>query len=277
MMNTTTGKCRASALDPSRPPWPYSRRYFKEIAEASLASAREIVPVVNELVHPSSVVDVGCGTGAWLSVFKQLGVEVIHGVDSEYLDPRDLLIPSECFTPTNLEGPFCFPMNFDLVVSLEVAEHLAPESAQGFVDSLTRLGPVVLFSAAIPHQGGTHHLNEQWPDYWAKHFRDHGYQVIDCLRRRVWDNPKVEWYYAQNMFLYATREAAERLHILKKELERTPACPLSLVHPRKYLEVCVLEQTPARKLLRALPSAIKRAIRQRTSHLFSKRSSNRPA
>ncbi len=276
-MNTAAESSRAKAPDSRRPTRSYSRRYFNEIAQASLASAEEIVPLVTKLVQPTSVIDVGCGVGAWLSVFKRCGVEVVRGIDGDYIDPTDLLIPTEWFTPANLEEPFRLPRNFDLIVSLEVAEHLAPESAKGFVDSLTRLGDVVLFSAAIPHQGGTHHLNEQWPDYWARYFRDAGYQVIDCIRRRFWDNPRVEWYYAQNMFFYATREAVERLPLLKRELERPCTYPLSLVHPRKYLEACTLENAPARKLLRALLYAIKRAIRRRTSHLFSRRSSNLPA
>jgi SAM-dependent methyltransferase len=255
---------------------PYSRDYFRNITPGSLTSAREIVPLVIELVRPRSVIDVGCGRGAWLSVFKELGVETIYGVDSDYVDPRDLLFPAERFTPIDLGKPFCLPMHFDLVVSLEVAEHLAAESAENFIDSLTRLAPVVLFSSAIPHQGGRHHVNEQWPEYWAKLFQARGYQVIDPLRKRFWKNPRVEWWYAQNIFLYATREAIERIPQLKRELENTCPSQLSLVHPRKYLEACVLENAPVRKLLSVLPSAVKRAIQRRVSRLFSKPRSRPP-
>ena len=74
---------------------------------------------------------------------------------------------------------------FDLVVSLEVAEHLPEECAKIFIKSLTKLGPVILFSAAIPFQGWTNHLNEQWPDYWANYFKDNGYEAIDCIRKKV--------------------------------------------------------------------------------------------
>ena len=56
---------------------------------------------------------------------------------------------------------------FDLVLSLEVAEHLPSECAEAFVESLVNLGPVILFSAAIPYQGGENHVNEQWPEYWV--------------------------------------------------------------------------------------------------------------
>jgi SAM-dependent methyltransferase len=124
-----------------------------------------VVPTVLRLVQPEPVVDVGCGDGAWLSVFRELGVNHRFGLDGDYVDRRLLQIPQDQFSATDLSLPFRLPCTFDLAVSLEVAEHLPPQSAEDFVDSLTRLAPVVLFSAAIPLQGGTHHLNEQWPDY----------------------------------------------------------------------------------------------------------------
>ena len=71
---------------------------------------------------------------------------------------------------------------------LEVAEHIPPECADIFVESLTwGLAPVIMFSAAVPGQGGTLHLNEQWPAYWASKFAQHGYVLIDCLRPQLWD------------------------------------------------------------------------------------------
>lgn len=248
---------------------PYSSEYFRNLTEGSLRSAREVVPLILELVGPRSVIDVGCGLGAWLSVFKDLGVETICGIDGDYVDRASLLIPPDRFTPIDLAKPFRLPTRFDLVVSLEVAEDLPAESAEEFVESLTGLGDVVLFSAAIPHQGGTHHVNEQWPDYWMRFFQARGYQVIDRLRKRSWANAKVEWYYAQNILFYATPAAIERLPSLKKELGKTCLSQLSLVHPRNYLEVCDLEKTPARTLLKVLPSAIKRAIGRRVSRLRS--------
>jgi hypothetical protein len=121
-------------------------------------------------------------------------------------------------------------------VSVEVAEHLPADCAATFVATLTSLAPAVLFSAAIPFQGGTHHVNEQWPDYWAGLFKQRDYEVVDCLRDRIWDNDSVEWWYAQNLLLFAGPTALARYPRLRQERERTVVSRLSLVHPRKYLE-----------------------------------------
>jgi hypothetical protein len=52
-------------------------------------------------------------------------------------------------------------------VSLEVAEHLQPKRSASFVADLVALAPAVLFSAAIPGQPGTDHINPRWQDEWA--------------------------------------------------------------------------------------------------------------
>ena len=113
-----------------------------------------MVPLVLQLLPVRSVVDVGCGDGSWLVVFRKLGVKEILGIDGEYVDPGLLQIPQDCFQAFDLAKPFSLGRVFDLAVSLEVAEHLPAECAPGFVECLTRLAPSVLFSAAIPFQGG---------------------------------------------------------------------------------------------------------------------------
>ena len=148
----------------------YTDEVYGARQKSARQSAREIVPLVLNLIKPQSVIDVGCGVGTWLSVFKEYGVENFLGVDGDWLDKRMLEIPEERFLSFDLNKPFYVDKTFDLVVSLEVAEHLLPDSAETFIDSLTQLAPVILFSAAIPHQGGTSHINERWPDYWTKHF-----------------------------------------------------------------------------------------------------------
>jgi SAM-dependent methyltransferase len=190
---------------------------------------------VLELVPARSVIDVGCGVGTWLSVFQDHGVEHLSGVDGDYVDQTALEIPRDRFLPFDLEQPLRLAKTFDLVVSLEVAEHLPRECAVTFIDSLTRLGPIVLFSAAIPFQGGTLHVNEQWPDYWAEQFERHDYIAIDCLRRRVWGNEKVVWWYAQNILIFASRSHLDAHPHLKQEHDPTAGPPLRLVHPGCYL------------------------------------------
>ena len=214
---------------------PYSGDYYRAHREGARRSARAVVPLVLELLRPRSVIDVGCGAGTWLSVWAEHGVEDLYGVDAGEVD-QVLEIPGDRYRSVDLRQPLRLDRRFHLVVSLEVAEHLPAESAATFVGSLTALGDLVLFSAAIPGQGGADHLNEQWPDYWAGLFAERGYVPVDCLRRKIWQDEDVEWWYAQNLLVFATPEQLERHPPLRREHEFAGTAQLSIVHPRRYLE-----------------------------------------
>ena len=176
--------------------------------DGSYLSASIVVPLVVALTKPASVVDVGCGTGAWLSCFRECGVQDIFGLEFSEVSPHLAHLDRSHVRIVDASQPFDLDRTFDLVVSLEVAEHLPVESAEGFVRSLVRLGPVVLFSAARPGQGGTNHLNEQWPSYWAAHFAKHGYIAVDCLRDRIWTDHRIKWWYRQNLLLFVRQDIA---------------------------------------------------------------------
>jgi SAM-dependent methyltransferase len=211
---------------------PYTTEYFDEHLEGSIGSARVVLPLVLELISAESAVDVGCGAGAWLSVLVELGVNDVIGVDGPYVDQTRLLIPGSQFRPHDLETDLELGRAFDLAISLEVAEHLPPERAAGFVAMLTGLAPVVLFSAAVPGQGGEHHVNEQWQDFWADLFTSRGYQLVDALRHRLWTVADVEPWYAQNALLFVAPDVLAGSAKLQSEaaVER----PLSVVHPRVF-------------------------------------------
>ncbi|HEX8769147.1 MAG TPA: methyltransferase domain-containing protein [Acidimicrobiales bacterium] len=213
----------------------YSKDYYDYIDAGSLRSAREVVPLVLELLAPRTVVDVGCGLGAWLSVFTEHGVEDICGIDGGWVDREALRFPEERFLAADLTKRLDIQREFDLVVSLEVAEHLPTDAAADFVSSLTSLGPVILFSAAVPLQGGDGHLNEQWPEYWAAHFAKHRYVPVDCLRRRIWDNDDVDWWYVQNTLFFVKSDAMGEYPKLEKERLAETSLPLPVIHPRCYV------------------------------------------
>lgn len=214
---------------------PYSDRFYRKYQAGSRRSAEETIPILLNSYRPESVVDVGCGVGTWAAEFSLHGVRDIVGIDGDYVDRTLLHIPSERFVAKDLKQPLVMDRTFDLVVSLEVAEHLPSSCAQTFVQSLTSLGSVVLFSAAIPFQGGTQHLNEQWQDYWAILFKEHGFVPIDCIRPAIWNNPNVDLIYAQNTILYVRSDVLEGQPQLAALRKRMPAGPLSVVHPRLYL------------------------------------------
>jgi SAM-dependent methyltransferase len=216
---------------------PYTKEYYQELREGARRSAEAVVPLIMELLHPRSVVDVGCGTGTWLSVFRRHGVRGTLGIDREYVTGEILEIPAEEFLPHDLRFPLAMDRRFDMAVSLEVAEHLPGECAETFVDSLTRLGPAVLFSAAVPYQGGTGHVNEQWPDYWSDLFRGKGFVALDPVRKRIWQNDDVEYWYRQNILLFVEREYLEGRPELQSERIDTRDTRLSIVHPRMFMEI----------------------------------------
>ncbi|MBV9171892.1 MAG: methyltransferase domain-containing protein [Chloroflexi bacterium] len=211
----------------------YPADFHRSLAGGARRSAEVIVPLVQRLVAAESVVDVGCGVGSWLSVFRECGARRILGIDAG-LDADELVIPVDQFLNRDVSEPLRLSETFDLAISLEVAEHLPATNADTLVSSLVQLAPAVLFSAAIPFQGGYNHLNEQWPEYWVERFQRHGLAVIDAIRKEIWLDERVEWWYAQNTLLFATREALEHHPSLRFELDRTEPRRLALVHPRNY-------------------------------------------
>jgi SAM-dependent methyltransferase len=212
---------------------PYTPEFFKTALGTSYASARRIAPLVLAVVPARSMLDVGCGTGHFLRAFREAGVNEITGIDGDHV-PRDLLvIEREHFVTCDLSQGFDLKREYELVVSLEVAEHLPPASAESFIASLVRHAPVTVFSAAIPFQGGTAHLNERWPSYWAQLFARHGYRAYDILRPSIWRDDQVAWWYRQNILLFANTQACST-HPALAALIPTQGESLDQVHPDNY-------------------------------------------
>ena len=212
----------------------YDQAFFDSVVGGSRHSARQIIPLLLEWLQPGSVVDVGCGLGAWLSVFRELGIQDCLGVDGDYVDDRYLQIPANTFLAKDLAQPLQLERRFDLAISLEVAEHLPAKSASTFVQSLVDLADVVLFSAAVPLQAGTGHINEQWAGYWIELFRQWDYLAIDCLRPSLWCNEEIEPWYIQNSLLFMKSDRVEQYPHLLKFTSSNGHFPLNVVHPRIY-------------------------------------------
>lgn len=229
----------------------YDDGFYVAQRQGSLLSARSIVPLVIEYLHPASVVDVGCGVGTWLSVFREAGVTDVCGIDGDYVRRDALLFPEEAFLAADLARGVSLDRRFDLAVCVEVAEHLEDEHAERFVRSLVTLAPAVLFSAAIPMQGGANHVNERWQSYWAGLFAGCGYRPLDLFRGRVWNDPSVEAFYAQNLLLYVDPATRAGLTV--------PECPpLDIVHPR----IWEAGRPPTLgQIVRGLPDAIRWSAR----------------
>lgn len=191
----------------------YDSTFFKYVNSGAVRSAEQVLPHLLSHLKINSVLDVGCGQGAWLSVWKKLGVNDIIGIDGDYVIQTSLLIPPNLFKPTDLAHGFALGRRFDVVQCLEVAEHLPLTSSAILVDSLVEHGDVVLFSAAPKGQGGDHHINEQDYEFWRRQFARHGYMPFDFLRPLLLSNNQVEPWYRYNTFLYISSTYIDKLSV----------------------------------------------------------------
>ncbi len=225
----------------------YGPRFFQYINAGSFAAARVVCPLLMGWLAPRSVIDVGCGAGAWCRVWREQGVAEVRGVDGSYVDPASLLIPPEDFRAIELSRPFDEERRFDLVTSLEVAEHLPADCAETFIDNLVRHGSVVLFSAAVPGQGGEFHVNEQPLSYWRARFAQRGYRCFDPLRPRLRGDRRVAPWYRYNTLLYVASDAVSSLPEAIRGHEIPEGQPIPEVASRYWLlRNAMLRALPAR-------------------------------
>jgi len=212
----------------------YDENFYSARQDGSLFSAQGVIPLIIDICHPKSVIDLGCGIGTWLSVFKNKhGVSDVLGVDGDYVDVNMLQIDKDQFVAHDLQKVFTAPKKYDLAMSVEVGEHLPDSCADNLVKSLTDASDVIVFSAALPGQTGTHHINEQVPEYWAKKFMDRGYVCVDCIRKQIWNIKGIDVWYRQNILVYIKQEVYESTY--KEKLgaykEKTDPEFLTRAHP----------------------------------------------
>lgn len=236
----------------------YDEHFFSIHDAGSLRSAERILPLVLDRATVKSALDVGCGHGTWTKVLLDLGVDAT-GVDGDYVDRRALMIPADRFWPVDLADTDALKTTkqVDLVVCMEVAEHLPEDVADPLISYLTASAPLVLFSAAIPRQGGTGHTNEQWQSYWLTRFKDRGFAAYDIIRPMVWEDRRVDTWYSQNTLLYASETAAADLGLTSND---GPTL-VDVVHPRLHLYFS--DTPPLARVAAQVPGAIRRTDRYR--------------
>lgn len=214
---------------------PYDSSFFSQQYSGSLRSARNVAPIITALYGvPRSVVDVGGGLMPWLEALGEVGASELYGLDSV---PEDMLPASKFsrrYQEIDLNLSFTLPSSFDLALCLEVGEHLAPSSADNLVRSLASLSSIIVFSAAVPGQGGTGHINEQWQSWWASKFQRAGFWADTRLRDQIWDNESVNWWYRQNTIVYQRYSGKA-----PNTPQRAPF--LDVVHPGLYAQLAASE------------------------------------
>lgn len=197
----------------------------------NLDSPNEIFKTIRDLIPTvDSVVDFGCGNGTWLRVVKDLYKASILGIDNQTYR-EDFLIAKNEYLEQDLAISSYTYDRYDLALCLEVAEHMDESSCLSLITKLTKCSDRVLFSAAIPGQGGNSHINEQWPDYWMNKFRVHDFYPIDIIRPIVWNNPKIHFYYRQNIVLFCRKsDPLYQQHLAVPQLLSFH----SIVHPELF-------------------------------------------
>jgi SAM-dependent methyltransferase len=205
-----------------------------------ITSASQVVPYILDILQtkPENVIDVGCGLAQWLKIFKDYGVNKVLGIDGSHVPLDKLNIDKSEFRVCDLRNLSSLEIGekFDLLLCLEVAEHLEEAYACQFIQSLISLSDTIIFSAAIPNQTGENHFNEKYPDYWKDIFSKYGYSFLDPFRERFWKNEKVNWWYRQNMFLVVRSELAQNYNF--------PYNGNFYIHPRLFELHTSLERRP---------------------------------
>lgn len=189
----------------------YDPTFFAEINEGAMRTADIVIPILRSMVPFKTVLDIGCGQGAWGMQFEPANYT---GIDGDYVKPEHLLVDKSQFIAKDLSKKFNLRKKFDLVISLEVAEHLLPQDADTFIDNLCRHSDLILFSAAIPGQGGNGHLNEQWQSWWELKFAERNYHCYDLIRPPIWARHDIPYYYRQNTLVYSKKIIEQPVHSL---------------------------------------------------------------
>lgn len=240
---------------------PYDHDFYAEQIDGSLASARVLTGLLAAWWRPASVLDIGCGRGAWLKAWHEQGVRRLIGVDGPWNDGAGMVEPSIQFRAANLEQPLQGLERVDLAMSIEVAEHLSPAAGVAVVDSLVAAADVVMFSAAFDGQGGVQHVHERYHSHWGALFRERGFRSFDAFRPRVWSDVRVAPWHRANVFLHV-RES----HALARELPARGVAAIEdlgfmdAVHPWLYERQ---REIGFRTHLRALGPSLLRALKRR--------------
>jgi SAM-dependent methyltransferase len=209
----------------------YDQAFYDAFSENSAQSAALLLGVLYRVYRPRSVVDVGCGTGAWLAAAETLGSTRLKGLDGQWVPKERLMSRHIEFEAVDLARPLRIDGQYDLCICVEVAEHVPATRAHTLVRALCGAADVVVFGAAIAHQGGRGHVNEQWQSYWVSLFKDNRYECFDIFRGSLWNNDSVAWWYRQNTLLFVRATTT----VIDREVLRTLERPIpDIVHPRSY-------------------------------------------
>ena len=242
----------------------YSRVFFETLIDASLDSVSKVSRLAFDAIGPTSVIDFGCAEGHWLRAFQELGVTDIYGLDGTHVDQARLVISKDHFAEVDLERIGPVSRRYSLALCLEVAEHLSVAGGDRLIEAICQSADAAMFSAAVPRQGGTNHINEQWIDYWVCRFQRLGWKTFDYFRPRIAYDREVAWWYRQNLFMALSPTRSELISKLTEQ--RVPDVAQEWVHFETFGQHSRLSS-----ILKQVPQAFAGSLRTRLRRVLAKR------
>jgi 2-polyprenyl-3-methyl-5-hydroxy-6-metoxy-1,4-benzoquinol methylase len=184
----------------------YDRSFYEEANEEKRKSSRKVAAVINSFLEFNSVLDIGCGCGLYLAEFQRLGKETLGCEASS--DAIKMAPPDVTVFFCDVTRPILLNRRFDLVLSIEVAEHIRKSASGQLVRNCTAYGDTVVFTAAPRGQGGIGHINEQPYKFWtdlfaANHFR-YRREFSEKIRSVMKKEKVVEWI-ARNLMVFTRK------------------------------------------------------------------------
>jgi SAM-dependent methyltransferase len=204
----------------------YNASFYQGQSAGSIKSARYVLDLLFKIYRPDSIVDVGCGAGSWLAAAEEFGVTKLFGIDGEWVSKDQLMSQAIQFENVDFEVSTASFPRAELAISVEVAEHISEKNSDNFIALFCESADTLIFSAAIPRQGGLGHINEQPQSYWRKKIEARGFSCHDFFRPSIWDNENVEVWYRQNLLLFTKNTD------LHSALSKVPSPAITdIVHP----------------------------------------------
>lgn len=150
--------------------------------------AKFICAALIGIYNPKMVIDAGCAIGTYIDELLNRGINA-YGIEGSIKAIPYLVAPKNRIIFADLRVPVTEEMKeqitkFDLLISLEVAEHIEPEYADVFLDNLTIHSDHILMTAALPGVAGKHHINCQLPEYWVAKMAQRGYKRMPEYEKR---------------------------------------------------------------------------------------------